>query len=199
MSTALPAAPATEKRDRRRRGVVVLKFSLAGAALLGIAAAATSAAWSDNAWFSGTATGATVNLEGAVTAVGGTPAVGDWTHADGTGTTPSITVDSAAFGVDNLLPGDDKKIQLNLRNAGSTALTLGTTTVALDGASDFITTDSTDAIHNAVLTVTSIPGSLAKEATTSVTLELKVGSEWPQTNAAKSGKFTVSFPGTATH
>lgn len=196
MSTALPTTPTTEPRDRRRRrGVVFLKFGLAGAALLGIAAAATSAAWTDNAWFSGTATAATVNLEGAVTAVGGTPAT--WTHADGTGSAPSITVDPTAFGLDNLVPGDDKTIQLNLKNAGTAAIALGTPTITFSGASGFITTDSTDPSHNAVLTVTPLAtSSLAKDGTTSVTLELKVGSDWPQTNAAQSGTFTVAFPGT---
>ena len=57
--TTTNAADAADRQDeRKRKRGAVIKFSLAGAALLGIAAAATSAQWSDDAWFKGTATAA---------------------------------------------------------------------------------------------------------------------------------------------
>lgn len=182
------------RTDRRRRGVVVLKFSLAGAALLGIAAAATSASWSDNAWFSANATSATVQLQGAL---GASPASTDWQNADNVSGAPAIAVSSATLGA--LLPGDDVTFQLNVRNAGTTNLTLGTPAIALPTTGDQIFATGVDATK-AIVSVTSLSSAtLAPNATAYVTLEVKVPSDWAATNEGKSETFTVSFAGTATH
>lgn len=182
------------QKDRRRRGVVVLKFSLAGAALLGIAAAATSAAWSDNAWFSANAASATVQLQGAL---GASPQSGDWQNADDVSGAPAITVSSATLGA--LLPGDDVTFQLNVRNAGTTNLTLGTPAISLPTTGDQIFATGIDATR-AIVSVSSLSATtLAPNATAYVTLEVKVPSDWATSNQGKSETFTVSFAGTATH
>ena len=62
-----------ETSDRRRK---VTKFALAGVAVLGVGAALTSAAWSDNVWFGGSASAADFELEGL------NPVSGDWEAAD---------------------------------------------------------------------------------------------------------------------
>ena len=46
---------ATDRDERKRKRAAIIKFSLAGAAVLGIGAAATSAGWTDDAWFSASA------------------------------------------------------------------------------------------------------------------------------------------------
>ena len=115
--------PADQDQDRKRkkRGAIV-KFSLAGVALLGIGAAATSAAWSDNAWFSGTAAAASVNLKGAAsdTTTDIVATDSSWQAAD-VSTSP-VVIDAAEFA--NLLPGDTKTVYVHLLNAGSTKLTI---------------------------------------------------------------------------
>jgi hypothetical protein len=50
-----------ETSDRRRK---VTKFALAGVAVLGVGAALTSAAWSDNVWFGGATDAADFELQG---------------------------------------------------------------------------------------------------------------------------------------
>ncbi|HEY0118129.1 MAG TPA: hypothetical protein VGC04_05050 [Cellulomonas sp.] len=194
MSTGMHTEAATDGR-RRRRGVVFLKFGLAGAALLGVAAAATSAAWTDDAWFSATAQGATVHLQGAI---GTNPASTDWQDADTSTESPTLTVSSTVFG--DLLPGDHRTVVLNLRNTGSTNLTLGTPVIGLVAGGDPIlstnTSDTTDVVVRVVGTATS---PLAPSATTSVTLDVTVPAGWSSSNEGKSESFTVAFTGTATH
>ena len=195
MSTALPTTPTTEPRDRRRRrGVVFLKFGLAGAALLGIAAAATSAAWTDNAWFSASASAATVQLQGAL---GANPASTDWQDADTSSAGSAIAVDSSVFG--NLLPGDDVTVQLNVRNNGSTKLTLTAPSINLPTTGDQIFALTNDGTHAYVSSSALSSSTLAPNATAYVTLEVKVPSTWDAANQGKAESFTVSFNGTATH
>lgn len=196
MSTALPTTPTTEPRERRRRrGVVFLKFGLAGAALLGIAAAATSAAWTDNAWFSASAKTATVQLQGAL---GTAPADADWQNADNTSGYPAVPVTSTKFGA--LLPGDDLTFQLNVRNTGSTNLDLAAPSVSLPTSGDQIfSTDPTNTTA-AVVTVSGLSAtSLAPSGTAHVTLEVKVPDNWDPSNQGKSETFQVLFNGTAVH
>ena len=115
MSTVTHTAGTTTDRDRKRRGVVFLKFGLAGAALLGIAAAATSAAWSDDAWFSASATGATIELQGALDS-----APTSWDAADTK--TASLAIPESTF--EDLVPGEVRTYDVHLHNAGSTPLSV---------------------------------------------------------------------------
>src|SRR5690606_40575280 len=61
--TAQPA-PDTESRKGKRRPIIA--FALAALAVGGIGAAATSAAWTDNVFFSAQAESATFNLQGSI-------------------------------------------------------------------------------------------------------------------------------------
>ena len=77
-TTTTTARPdATERDERKRKRAAIIKFSLAGAAVLGIGAAATSAGWTDNAWFSADASAVdpatAINLQGAYVGPAGTP------------------------------------------------------------------------------------------------------------------------------
>jgi len=55
--------------DRRARRATLTKLALAAVAVLGVGAALTSAAWTDDAWFSAAATAGEVELEGRPVAV----------------------------------------------------------------------------------------------------------------------------------
>ena len=92
-----------EPSGRRRK---ITKFALAGVAVLGVGAALTSAAWTDNVWFGGTASSGTVDLQGSVTGQNGTYfegetagnidlAMGDFTLAPDTAVTKRVWVQNA--------------------------------------------------------------------------------------------------------
>ena len=177
-----------EKTDRRRRGVVVLKFGLAGAALLGIAAAATSAAWSDDAWFSASANaanaGSKVQLEASVDGT-------NWFHAyDGS---VAVPVDPAAF--KDLVPNSSVPVTLYLKNVGTNSITVGAAQVVASGAL-FGTGGATAVVTG---------GSGVLPATNFTTATLTVAApDWsvdPTTGAPAfsntTGSLTVQFTGTA--
>lgn len=187
MSTDMDTAGTTDRR-KRRRTVVVLKFGLAGAALLGIGLAATSAAWSDNAWFSATANGANAGTKVELDAsVNGT----SWSDADDG--TVAVAVDAAAF--KDLVPNKSVDVTLYLKNVGTNPINVATAVVTPSG--DLF------GPGGAVATVTGGAGSLAAGASTTATLTVKAG-DWgvdPVTGApafsASTGSLTVQFTGTA--
>ena len=77
---------------------------------MGIGAAATSAAWTDDAWFSATASGATIELEGSLDS---TPL--SWNVADDSAT--ALVIPAATFA--ELVPGETRDYIIHVRNNGS--------------------------------------------------------------------------------
>ena len=112
------AAPAPQPR-RRRKGVV-LRFGLAGLALLGIGAAATSASWTNDAWFNAASSSASVLLDGSATS-----ATGPWTAADTDAT--GITFAGTTFSL--LVPGQTRTATYWVKNSSSTCLNVPAPTV----------------------------------------------------------------------
>lgn len=105
---------------RRRK---IAKFALAGIAVLGIGASLTSAAWSDSVFFGGTAEGASFELQGL------DPSTGTWHDADSSGT--RIQLPSSAF--DNIAPDSTSTYKVQVKNAGSVDITLGTPKATTSG------------------------------------------------------------------
>ncbi len=186
MSTALRTEPTGEKRDRRRRGVVFLKFGLAGAALLGIAAAATSASWSDNAWFSASAQAATVKLSASSSGTSGS-----FTYADtGNGGT-AITFGASDFG--ELNQGASKPVTLYLRNDGSVPLTVSAVTTSGTGGIFTADTSVTGTAGNPAAVVSDLATgtSIAPGATASFTVTLTTPLDWESSFQGKTGTVAV--------
>ena len=100
------ATTPTDRRDadeRKRKRAAIVKFSLAGAAVLGIGAAATSALWTDDAWFAAEASAVdpstAIDLQGAYVGTTATPQDSDFATADdepGTGT-DFVTIPAEVF------------------------------------------------------------------------------------------------------
>jgi len=101
-----------EPSGRRRK---ITKFALAGVAVLGVGAALTSAAWSDNVFFQGAATTAEFELEGY------NPTTGVWDQADTSGLA-AIQLPSTAF--ENVGPGIADSYTVTVRNGGALNITL---------------------------------------------------------------------------
>ncbi|MBO3096289.1 hypothetical protein [Cellulomonas dongxiuzhuiae] len=169
--------------EPRRRAGVFLRFGLAGIAVLGIGAAATSAAWTDQAWFAGNATSVTVDLQGSTD--GRT-----WADADTSAAGVVVQVPAAAF--DDLNQGADVTVTLHLRNAGTVPLTLGAADVVTDrhrSTSIFAgTTPATATVAGPVPT-------LAAGATTTATLRVVTPRDWPATYQGRTGTLAVTFTG----
>lgn len=90
---------------RRRK---ISKFALAGIAVLGVGGALTSAAWSDNVFFGGSASAAPFELQGL------DPATNNWFDAD----TEGARIVLPAGSLDGIGPGISDSVTLTVRNAG---------------------------------------------------------------------------------
>jgi len=178
-----------DQPKRKRKVGAYVKFGLAGVALLGIGAAATSAAWTNDAWFSASATTPTIQLQGGN---GAAPTI--WNDADTTGT--AVVIPSTAFA--NLAPGVAATAQIGLKNTSTVPLTVAVPTATWD--TGFISTGScslaavtTVTINGGATAVTLAPGA----ATTNVTVTVTPPSSWngATTCQGKTGAMTLTFTG----
>ena len=173
-------------RSRRR---TVAKFSLAGIAVLGIGAAVTSAAWTDDVWFTADAEAATFDLQGALDEAGPWEDVGvDATPNDDTDDV-AIQIPATEFG--DIIPGFDNTVTLWLLNAGTSDITLAAPAETLTGVI-FSGAAPADVTIGALGTTTLAPG-----ATTSFTVQLTTPDDWPVTYQGTSGTIDVVVVGTA--
>ena len=127
MTTLAPPTPPPARNTDTRRRRKIAKFALAGVAVLGVGAALTSAAWTDDVFFAADATSGTFDLQGSLDGTNWF----DVATVDDTATTP-IQIPASAF--DNLAPNDVRVVTLHLQNAGSVPITLGTPVVTENGA-----------------------------------------------------------------
>ncbi|GAA2518551.1 hypothetical protein [Rarobacter incanus] len=173
----------TNDRERRRKRRAIAKFGLAGVALLGIGAAMTSAAWTDDAWFTGNAEAATVELQGSLQTGSG------FIDADTSG--GAVAIPTTAF--KDINQGANKSVTLYLKNTGSVPVTLsgGASDPTLSGAI-FAGADPADVTVSAPASAT-----LAAGAETSFTVTLTTDANWPDTYQGTAGTITLHFTGTS--
>ncbi len=173
---------AADERDRHSRRRPVLAFALATVALGGVGAAITTAAWTDDVFFSGHAGAAVFTLKGSL---------------DGTTFTTSNDVNEINLSIpsdrlSNLLPGQTRTIDLWVTNAGSV-------NAALVGSASFrestFATDPTVALTDLAATLTPVSTS---GATDKFQLTLTTPLDWSVLNQTGSGHIVVTITGTAT-
>lgn len=173
--------PAT-RRDRRtknkRRPIVA--FALATLAVGGVGAALTSAAWTDNVFFSASAAAATFDLEGSVD--GGKT----WAQSDAEGNI-TLKIDSAAYA--NLLPKQTRTVKLHVRNNGNVNATL---------TSAAVWTKDTTFAENPTVAVGDLVTTLTPSGTDEFTLTVTTTDAWSAANKGKTGSILVTVSGTAT-
>ncbi|SDT27785.1 hypothetical protein [Microterricola viridarii] len=169
-------ASTSSKRTKRSTAI---RLSLAGLALVGIGAAATTAAWTDNVFFSASASTMTFNLQGKY-------AGGTFVEGDTSGT--AIAIPSTAFA--NLTPGDTKTAVITVKNAG-------TLTAYLSPASLSATGDLFAGGTPATASITSITAAtpLAPGAELDLTVTVTAPSVWANSYQGKSGAITVQVTG----
>jgi hypothetical protein len=120
-----------EATGRRRK---ITKFALAGVAVLGVGAALTSAAWSDNVWFGGNTAAADFELSGSTH---GDP-LGVWEANSSEGTTIALPVE--AF--DEIAPGVPDTYDVYVRNEGDIPIYLNPAVVTVGGDMEGLVTTS---------------------------------------------------------
>ena len=174
-------------KQRRRKREPIIAFGLAVLAVGGIGAAATSAAWTDNTWFSAPAAGATFNLQGSLN---GTDWVeGSATTADGV---TSFELEIPADEFADLIPGQTRTVDLWVRNESSVNAAI-TSSVAFDKNSTF-TVNPEAAIVDLAETLT--PQGEAG-ATDQFQLTVETPATWEQANVGKNGTVIVTVNATA--
>ena len=151
-----------EQKERRNK---VLRIGAGTLAFLGIGAAITTAAWTDNVWFSADADAASFNLQGSL------EQGGPWTENDSEEGALAIPIEMSQFG--DLLPSNEPvTTTVYVKNDSSVPVTLeatGTASGALfegEGATTEITAsapaDDVAAGSVTPITITLIPGDIPK-------------------------------------
>lgn len=163
-------------RSSKRRAIVA--GALALIAVGGIGAAATSAAWTDNVFYSASTTAGTFNLQGSLDG-------SDWKESDDQGAI-ELVIPATAF--ENLIPGDSRVVTLHVKNDSDVDATLSDATFAWAGATF---------TANPTVTLSSVAGTLAPEATTTFTVTVTTPADWAGTNQGKTGTIVVTVGGQA--
>jgi predicted ribosomally synthesized peptide with SipW-like signal peptide len=184
-SNTAETAPTSPRRKKRQP---IIAFGLAALAIGGIGAAATSAAWSDNTWFSAPAAAATFNLQGSLD---GTTWLDGTQTTVGDVTTYELAVPATTFA--NLLPGQTRNVNLWVRNDSSVNAVL-TSEVAFANGSTFVT-KPTPALSGLAASLTA-QGTAG--ATDQFQLALTTPAAWDPANIGKSGTVVVTLTATAT-
>lgn len=174
---------AQRSEEPRRKGRPFLAVGLAVLALGGIGAAATSAAWSDNVFFSAQAQAATFDLQGSLDGT-------TWKQSDNKS---SIELVVPASQLANLLPGETRTINLYVKNLGSVSAAM-TSTVEWATGSTF-TTNPTVSVAGLAATLTPATGTAASDQ---FQLTVTAPADWAATNQGKTGTIIVTVTGTAT-
>lgn len=170
----------TDTPSPRRRWGTRSRLILAGIAVLGIGAAVTTAAWTDDVWFTADAEAGTVELSGSLDGTdffageeGNLDLVVDLT------TTP-LAPEAGPVG-----------FQIWLQNDGTVPLSIGAPTVTFDG--DLATCDA-GATPTAVLST--VPDALdAGETSDPITVEITVPDDWDVACEGATGSIEIQIVG----
>ena len=186
-------------RKRRRKRAAIVKFSLAGAAVLGIGAAATTAVWTNDAWFSATAAAVdpatAINLQGAFNAdAPGTEPTTGFTAADDD--SAAIAIPSTVFA--DLVAGDTISTTVWLKNAGTSALQIAEPRLVVDGATYTIDNPAAAGLFaedGATLEVTGAPNALEPGEVAPATVTIALDADASESFGGKSGDVLIQFQG----
>lgn len=168
------------KKNKRRP---IIAFALATLAVGGVGAALTSAAWTDNVFFSAQADAATFDLQGSLDGT-------TWQQSDNKSSI-QLVVPATQFA--KLLPGQTRTVTLYVKNFGNVNAAL-TSSVEWAAGSTFTTNPATG--------VSGLVTSLTPAGTTgdsdAFTLTVTAPADWNVTNKGKAGTILVTVSGEAT-
>lgn len=176
------------------RKLVITKFVLAGVAIVGVGAALTSAAWTDDVWFTADASAGTMDLQGRVQGDADWQDVGIDAADDDASDDVVIEIDPALFG--GIVPGFDETVTLELKNAGDTNIVLSLPVVVSTG--DLFVANGTTLTVPATVEV-SDPTVLTLEPLdeTTFTVNVSTPDDWPEAYVGATGNIEIQVVGTA--
>ncbi len=172
----------------RRRAT--LKLVLAGVAIVGVGAAITTAAWTDDVFFGATATASSFDLQGAAASTG------PWSDVGVPGDEAVITIDAA--GLDELSPSTTIDVPFYLCNIGTTAGTV--TAVSTPAIGDPLGTAAGAELTATVTTPlvgAALPSDPSCAAAVAGTLRVVTTAAFPSDAQGLSGSITFSVTGTS--
>lgn len=170
-----------DNQDRRRKRGVFLRFGLAAVAVVGIGAAVTTAAWTDDVWFNADAQAASFNLQGS------TSATGPWGEYNTQAGALVIPIPASQFG--SLIPGETRTLVVHVKNASTVEATNLTATATGNGT-------LFGAGTTAAATVAVTDTTLAVDEVTAVTVTLTTG-ELPTSFQGATGTVLVKVNGSS--
>lgn len=180
--TAQPATRRDTRAPRRNKRRPLIAFALATLAVGGVGAAMTSAAWTDNVFFSAQADAATFDLQGSLDGK-------TWQQSDSKDAI-QLVVPATTFA--KLLPGETRTVTLHVKNLGNVKAALAST---VEWKGSTFTANPTAAVSDLAPT-------LAAAATTgdtdSFTLTVTAPKDWDVANKGKAGTIIVTISGEAT-
>ena len=166
-----------EQKERRNK---VLRIGAGTLAFLGIGAAITTAAWTDQVWFSGSASASAVQLEGSTDKA-------DWAVAQD----ESVAIQIPDEALQNLAPGHAAStVEVYVKNASESPVDLSDATLSFSGdlfADDWQT--------SAVTATVADGANLQPDDIATVTVAIDP-TNIPDALAGTSGNFTVHVSGT---
>ena len=168
-----------------------LKIVLAGVAIVGVGAAVTTAVWTDNVFFSATATASSFDLQHAASAAG------PWSDPGVPGDEAVVTITAA--GLDTLSPSTTVNVPFYLCNVGTTAGTItAITTPVISGALATAAGATLTATVTTPLVGAALPPSAAACATPVVgNLAVVTTAAFPSAAQGTSGTITFTVTGTS--
>lgn len=182
MTSTTPENVPTQQPRKTRQSLIA--FGLAALAVGGIGAAMTSAAWTDNTWFSAPAAAATFNLQGSLD--GKTWEEGTLTTANGVTT---FQLEVPAEKLANLLPGEDRDVSLWVRNESSVSAAI-TSTVAFEDGTTFTTKPTP--------TLVGLAEKLTPAGEDEFELNITTPADWDDSNIGGAGLVVITVTATAT-
>lgn len=120
------------KNNLNNRKRTILRLALAGVAVLGIGAAITTAVWTDNVFFTATATSSSFDLQGR----SGT--AGAWLDVGIPGDSDTVPITITGAGLDTISPSETVTVPFQLCNVGTSTGSI-TAVTAPTFAGDFAT------------------------------------------------------------
>ncbi len=168
------------KRNRRRP---IVAFALATLAVGGVGAALTSAAWTDNVFFSAQADAATFDLQGSLDGT-------TWEQSDDKGAI-QLVVPATQFA--KLLPGESRTVTLHVKNLGNVSAALTSSAEWASGATFAVNPTASVSGLAASLTPAGTQGD-----TDAFTLTVTAPDDWDVANKGKAGTIIVTVSGEAT-
>lgn len=183
------------REQKSRKTSTIIRLALAGVALVGIGAAATSAAWTAQTTLTAGARAASIELYGAL-AVDGTCPTGSgspYVEADTSAAAVTITLASGEFAA--LLPGQERSVAICLRNGGDLPLTVSLQPIAVTSNSVFGgSTPATIEVRTSGATYT--PTVLAANAVLPLNVVVTTPASWPSAyQGQSSGAVQILFSG----